>query len=52
MQRLKSNMRFTFVMKSQRGLPTINYSHLRMEINFLELIMNRYSLIFINSEII
>lgn len=38
-------MKFIFIMKSQRNLMTVSYTHLRREINYLELIINRYSII-------
>ncbi len=41
--RLKDNVRFVFMTESERDLTPISYSDARKHINYVELLMNRYS---------
>jgi hypothetical protein len=51
-ERMKMNIKFVFLIHSERTIMGITYSHLRKEINFLELIINRYSTIYRYSHLI
>lgn len=44
--RLKDNMRFVLMTECERGLTPISYSDQRQHINYVELLMNRYSQIY------
>ena len=50
--RLRDNIRFVFVTNDERGLVNIGYSHMRKSVNYLELLMQRYSQILKFSQLI